>query len=176
MLMRITLLACCLLAGSCTGSSTPSTPTVTTAQIGGVWRGTATTSSVVGGECLASTFASTVGGTSQISTAFTQTGSSVSATLTVTSSGSNLTYSGTVGQSAISMTWSTCSACNLVSARCPTGTAQRDFKIQTGAFNGTVTGNTITGTESESYNVYVAGTSTTVGTMTISNAVTMTRQ
>ena len=42
--------------------------------------------------------------------------------------------------------------------------------------DGTLVGNTISGTETETYNVFVGGTSSAVGTLTVSNSFSVTRQ
>jgi hypothetical protein len=97
----------------------------------------------------------------------TQSGASVNATLTNDATGGNFVYTGTAGQTAVSMTGSTCSACNSIGARCPTGTAVRDLKIQTASVSATVRGLGLVGTETETYNLVVAGTTTPVGTVTV---------
>jgi hypothetical protein len=106
----------------------------------------------------------------------TQAGASVNATLTSDATGGNYTYAGSVGQSAVSLTGSGCSACNTIAARCPSSTATRDIKLQTLSVSGTASGNTITGTESESYNIFVANTTTPVGTVTITSTFMVNRQ
>ena len=162
------------LSAACGSDSAPTAPSI--AQIAGVWRGSVTTASVSGGECLGPTFASQIGGTSQVSAAISQSGASISSTITSITSGSNLVYTGSVGASAVQLTFSTCSACNTIGARCPNSTALRDIKIQSSSINGTVVGNGITGTESELYNVFISGTSTSLGTLTINNSFSLTRQ
>jgi len=59
---------------------------------------------------------------------------------------------------------------------CPNSNALRDVRIQTFAMNGTVAGNSLTGTGSTTYNVFVAGTSTQVGTLSWSDSLSLTRQ
>ena len=161
---------------SCGSDSSPAAPTPTTAQVAGVWRGTSRIASISGGECFATALQTSVGAGSPITVAATQSGSSVSATLTTDADGGNYTYSGTVGQSAVSLTGSACSACNTIGARCPTSTALRDLKIQTASVTGTVSGATLTGSETETYNLFNAGTATAVGTYTVTSSFTLTRQ
>ena len=174
---RLVLIFGAFAIASACGSDSPSAPSQpAVAQVGGVWRGNFTTVSVTGGECFAGVLQSTIGGADAATASLTQTGSSVNATVTVTSTGSNYTYSGAVGQSALTLNGSNCSACNVIGATCPNGIARRDLKIQTLAITGTVIGNTITGTESETYNVFVGGTTSTVGSVVIANSFTLTRQ
>lgn len=174
--MKRFLLLGALLVSACGSDSAPIAPTPTTAQVGGVWRGTARTISASGGDCFATAFQSQIGSSAPITVAFTQSGASVNATLTSDATGGNYTYSGTVGQAAVSLTGSACSACNFSGARCPTGTATRDLRIQTASVSGTVSGASLTGTETELYNLFVAGTATSVGTVTISSTFTLARQ
>jgi hypothetical protein len=108
---------------------------------------------------------------------FTQRDSSVTATLK-TASGSELNYIGSVNQSAVTTTGSraSCSGCDLMSLQCPNSTEMRDVRIQLFALNGTVAGNSFSGTTSATFNVFVAGTSTEVGTVTVSDSLSLTRQ
>jgi hypothetical protein len=48
--------------------------------------------------------------------------------------------------------------------------------LQSSSFNGTVAGSTLTGTSADLFNVVVGGTSSPVGTLTIVNSYTLTRQ
>ena len=170
------LLGLVMFVSAC-GGDTPAAPTAPViAQIAGVWRGTGTTASVAGGECFAAAFQATVGSQGPITVAITQAGSTVNATLTSDSNGNNYVYSGAVGQSAVSLTGSSCSACNLIGARCPTGTAVRDIKLQTLSVTGTVNGTSLTGTQSETFNIFSAGTSSAVGTLTLVSSFALTRQ
>lgn len=174
MFRRLILGALALASVAC-GSDSPTAPTPP-AQLAGVWRGTLTETSVTGGECLGPLFLAGVGASAPVSVAFTQSGGNVSAIATLTNTGGNYTYTGSVGQSALTMNGSTCSICNVVGAACPGSTARRDLKIQTFALNGTVTGNTLTGTDSETYNVVPAGGTTPVGALTFNYSFTLTRQ
>ena len=117
-----------------------------------------------------------MGGRGPITVAITQAASAVNATLTVDGTGGNYVYAGSVGESAVSLTGSSCSACNAIGAHCPTGTAVRDIKLQTLSVTGTVSGSVLTGSQTETYNVFAQGTSTGVGTLTLVNAFTLTRQ
>ena len=173
---RVLILVAIVAVSACGSDSSSVAPTPTIAQIAGVWRGTARTASTSGGECFAATFASTVGGSGPITVAVSQSGASVGATVTSDANGGNYTYSGSVGQSAISLTGSSCSACNFIGAHCPSSTATRDIKLQTLSVSGTVSGSVMTGTQSETYNVFVAGTTTAVGTLVLSSTFTVTRQ
>ena len=58
----------------------------------------------------------------------------------------------------------------------PGSTATRDLKIQTVAATGTVSGNTMTGTNTELDNVFVGGGTMPVTTLTFTYSFTLTRQ
>lgn len=98
-----------------------------------------------------------------------QTGSSLTATFTSNTDGSSNAYQGTAGASSIALNETSCSACNIVGATCSTG-ARRDFRLQTGGISATVSGNSATGTGAETYNIFVAGTNTTVGVLVINSS------
>lgn len=168
--LMIVVAAC----GSDSSSSTAPSAS-STAQVAGVWRGTFTQASVSGGECLGPIFLAGNGSVAQVSVAFQQSASTISAIATATASGSTISMGGSVGQSAVTMNWTACSSCAISGIRC-SSTIARDIRMQTASFNGTVTGSTMTGTETETYNVTAAGTTAAVAIMTISNNVALTRQ
>jgi len=170
---RVTILvfAVVLASGACTGSS-PAAPSV--AQLGGVWNGTATLSSVSGGECVGAAIQAAVGSTIGYTVAITQTGSSMSATVTSKSSGASCSYTGTAGSNSFSFNATSCQAANAYGLQCSSG-AMRDALLVADAFSGTVAGNTANGTEAETYNVVVSGTSSGVASLTLNSNFTMTR-
>jgi hypothetical protein len=173
-LAMFVLAASCISA--CAGDS-PAAPSLgQAAQVAGVWRGTATTASVSGGECFASVFQTFVGGSGAVSMTLTQNGTNVTATVPGSDGTSTNTYTGTVGASALTLNSTTCATCDAIGAPCPTGGAVRDVKLQSSNITGTVNGNTLSGTETETYNVLVAGTTTSVGTLSISDTFSLTRQ
>jgi len=158
------------------GSDSPAAPSPPPiAQIAGVWRGTVRTTSVTGGECVGSILQSAVGGTDSFSAAVTQSGPSITAAITALSNGGVTNYTGTVGSSAVQLSWTTCTSCNVFAIRC-SATATRDMRLVNSAITGTVSGNTITGNEVDTYNVLVSSTGAGVGAMTINSAFSATRQ
>lgn len=157
------------------GDSSPTSPSSSqVAQVGGVWNVTTTYTSVTGGECLAPALQTAIGTTDRGTMQITQSGSSLTATFTSNSSGGSSSYQGTAGASSIALNALSCTACNLIGATCSNG-ARRDFRLQTGGVNATVRGNTATGTGAETYNVFVAGTNTTVGTLIINSSFSATK-
>jgi hypothetical protein len=177
MLSRLLLcIVVCVLCLAC-GSSSPAAPSAPViAQVAGVWRGTATTLSTAGGECFAATFAAFVNGTAPVTASITQSGGTVGVTVTDVTSGGSCVYTGSVGQSAIQLTWQSCTASNLLGARCPSGIGTRDILLQTSSVNATAVGTSLSGTEADTYNVVNSTTKAGVGTLNIQTSFTMTRQ
>lgn len=163
-------------ACSACGGNSPTTPTVpAVAQVAGVWKGTATTTSTVGGECFAATFLSTIGGSGAITFAVTQNASAVTAIVTSAGSGGTCTYAGAAGASGMLVTVQSCSASDTIGARCPNG-ALRDIRLVAGNATATVGGSSMTGTDTTTYNVLVSGSGTPVGSLTIINTFNATKQ
>jgi hypothetical protein len=169
--MLVLALSC---VSACAGNS-PAGPSLgQAAQVGGSWSGTATTASVSGGECFAGLLQTAVGGSGPIVMTLTQNGSSVSATIGGGDSATTYTYAGSVGSSALTLS-GTCSGCDGVGVQCPTG-ALRDLKLQSSNLTATVNGNTMSGSEVETYNVLVSGTTTSVGAISITDTFSLTHQ
>jgi hypothetical protein len=131
--------------------------------------------SVSGGECLGSLFQSGVGSTDAISAAVTQSGANLTVAVTTLSNGGVVNYTGTAGASAIQLSWTTCTSCNLLAIRCANGVT-RDLRLLNSTITGTASGNTITGSEAETFNVVSSNTGAGVGAMTLNSSFTMTRQ
>lgn len=150
-----------------------------TVDVTGVWIGDFAAKSVSGGECLADTLAANLRPlptATAVSIAFTQAGSLVDATTTKTTSGATYSYSGTVSDSIMSVTGTSCSGCNMIGLLCPDGSGTRDLRLRSATVSANVSseGTTFTtasmvGTDSETYDVLIGGTSTQVGIVTFSN-------
>jgi hypothetical protein len=172
---RLTMLVLALSCVSACAGDSPAGPSINqTAQVAGLWRGTATTASVSGGECFASVLQGAVGGSGAIAMTLTQNGSAVSATLPSSDSTTSYTYSGKVESNTLTLT-GTCSGCDGIGVACPTG-AMRDLKLQSSNITATVNGNTLSGSEVEIYNVLVSQTTTSVGTLSVTDTFSLTRQ
>jgi hypothetical protein len=173
-LKRALLLVLAFAAASC-GSSSDATTAPSIAQLAGVWRGTTRVSTVTGGECFASSMQLFVGSTRTASAAVTQTGSTLNVTITDPDRGYSCVYTGTAGASAIQLTATSCSAFDSIGAPCATG-ALRDLRLQTSIINATVSGTSMTGTEVDTSSVNVSGTTSPVGTLTITSDFAVTKQ
>lgn len=169
-----------VVAASCAacGSDSPAAPAApATANVAGVWRANAVVTTVTGGECVGATLIGLgfIGATSTSNAAINQNGSNLSVGVTALSNGATCNYTGSVGASALTLTWVNCSAANLIAIRCSNGSV-RDALLQNSGISGNVSGNTLFGTEADSYNVVVSGTNIPVGVMVVNSSFNATRQ
>ena len=141
----------------------------------GIWDLEETTTSITGGECFASLFQSVVGSTARSVLQITQGGTSLTVRATDSSTGASCDYTGTASAAAFALNVTSCTASDLIGAVCPNG-ARRDIKLQTGGYNGSVNGTTASGTGAETFNVFVSGTSTPVGTLIVNSRFTASRR
>ncbi len=129
-----------------------------TNSIAGVWLGTATLQSLSpASHPIAQTMAPAIGVPSNISIAVTQNGSDIDIRLTSTGTGIYTDYSGTMGASSFTAQWTYSSAAVVTEIQCA-DTVLRDMHLQTDNLTGTVSGNTITGTNSSAYNCVLSAT------------------
>jgi len=164
MFHRIVLIVLVCLIAAC-GSSSPAAPSI--AQVGGVWTGNVTQTGATSttGECLAF-FQQSNGGSDRYTVSITQTGSDLTATASSQSSGQSCNYTGTAGATTVSLN---ATACNPVGYAVVCNGLARDVVINARSVTGTVSGNTISGTTGETWNVVVHNTSTPVGIVTVNN-------
>lgn len=174
---RLLLLALLVALPGCGGDNSPSSPSAAPpppVNVQGLWTGISTLTSASGGECLAQVLAAQVGTTSPLTVQITQSGSSLTAVVTDSQTGHYTNYSGTAGSSSISLAWTYASAAILQNVRCPNGQL-RDMRLNTDTITANVDGNRGTGTSGETWNIYVAGTQTSVGVFNGTASFTMTR-
>jgi hypothetical protein len=171
---RRVVLTLALLVAGCGGSSSPTSPTPQVVQVAGLRRITETLTSVSGGECFASTFQGLVGTSGEATLQVTQSGSSLQARATDNATGASCDYVGTAGAASFALNTSACTASDVIGAACANG-ARRDIRLQTGGYNGSISGGTATGTGAQTYNIVVSGTSSPVGTLTLTSRFTATR-
>jgi hypothetical protein len=154
---------CCVLvlcaALSCGGAS-PTSPAV--AQVAGTWTGTVTLTGVAGGECIGPLYQEFVGQSGEFEITIAQTGDSLASTVPV-----GCSYIGTAGPSSFTLNSTTC--VNPVQRDLPcqitAGGGNRDLAIVDQAMTGTIDGNKMSMTITETDNVSVAGTNSSVGTL-----------
>ena len=171
---RLPSLLVVLVLLGCGGGDSPSTPTPSIVNAAGLWTGTSRLDTVSGGDCVGATMAAMVGTTGNITVQITQNGSALTAVSTATATGDTTNYSGTAGASSISLDWTQMSAGIITGFRCSNG-ERRDMEVRTNAVTATISGNTQTGTQAESWNIKVNGTGQAVGILFLNSSFTLRR-
>jgi hypothetical protein len=149
-----------------TPTPTP-TPTPIVAQAAGVWTGVNQSTSVDGGECVGVALTAMAESGTAFSLDVAQSGSALTAVSTAPISGLLTNYSGTAGAGKISLT-AAYSVEWLRGFACLNG-LRRDVQSVSDTINMTVNDNTGVVTAAQTYNVFVAGTTTSVGTMAVTS-------
>lgn len=155
-----TLILVCMLAAACgDGSSTVVGPTPpTTADVGGAWRGTAVVTRVDGGGCVGNGLAAQIGagdGT-PLETAIDQTDTRLAVTITNGVNQERCTYEGTISSDSITASMTSCTPRVLaIGPACAPAGDLREWTKETLSvqFSGTVDGDVLTGTASETARV-----------------------
>jgi hypothetical protein len=157
------------LIGAACGSS-PTSPRATV-SVGGTWSGTATLIAASGGECQGSDFAAAAGASFAVDPfSISQVGDNITMRLPLIFSAVDCGYSGSTTAAGFSLTAANCGI--YPSRRCgefPGDGRVRDVSFATATFSGSITGDTMSATAVETWNVYVAGTQTSVGSLTITS-------
>lgn len=167
------VVAACVLS-ACGSSDSPTGPSY--AQAGGVWSASVRLVAASGGDCVGPTIAAvSLGAVTNYTMQITQSGSTLTAVVTDTSTGVRTNFTGTAGTSTIVMNGTFSSGAIISGFPCLSG-VRRDLNLTNVTFTGNINGNTGNGTEAESYNVFIAGTSAGVGIMILNGNFTMTRQ
>jgi len=157
----------------CGHDTNPSTPTDLVPEVSGNWTGTATLTSVSDGECVGPLLQPTVGASAGVTLTIQQTGASLTGTLLSQSTQLTCSYSGSVSGSAVTLALTSCQANAVLGLHC--GAGGRDIVLVASGITATVAGNALTGTQSDSWNVLVAGTSNSVGTLKSNEALSLTK-
>ena len=154
------LVLACMLGAACgDGSSTVVGPTPpTTADVGGAWRGTGVVTSVDGGGCVGDVLAAQIGagdGT-PLEAAIDQTGTRLAVTITNGVNQERCAYEGTIAGDSITASMTSCTP--RVLALGPACARERDLRewmkeTLSVLFSGTVAGDVLTGTASETARV-----------------------
>ncbi len=159
--------------GDSTSPTTPSTPTI--AQVAGDWTGTTTLTSVIGGECVGTVFQTMLGLPFPFTAAVTQTGSTLSATVTLDITATTCSYSGTAGSNTVTLNVTSCEVGGSFRRLPCAGGVVRDMQLIGGSITGTVSGNTVSGTLAEMWNIFVGPTSVSVEPLTLNSTFSISR-
>jgi hypothetical protein len=161
-------------AVACGDGKSTTAPTPTIVNVAGLWTATLRMTSVSGGECVGPSWGYLVGQQDTYTLQVTQNGSALTARATSTSEGVSTDFSGTAGTNTISLNATVSPDAWIYGATCTSG-EKRDVQMTAGTINGTINGNTGSGTYVETYNVFLAGTRNAVGVLTFTGSFTMTR-
>ena len=149
-----------MLAAACgDGSSTVVGPTpATPADVGGAWRGTAVVTSVDGGGCVGNVLAAQIGGGdgTPLEAAIGQTDTRLAFTITIGVTQERCTYEGTISGDSITASMTSCTPRVLaIGPACAPAGDLREWMRETLSvrFSGTVDGDVLTGTASETARV-----------------------
>ena len=176
MTTRVLLLIATLVGSVSCGKNSPTGPSAPSfVQIAGLWSYSARLATVAGGECVGPLLQATIGAVEAGTMSVTQSGGTLSARATNSSSGLTCDYNGTAGASSVTLNWTRCDVGIITGATCPNG-ARRDLEMISRSITATVTGNSASGTSSETWNVFIAGTRTGVGVLTLSGPFNGNRQ
>lgn len=166
MVRSLFVLLLSLLVSSC-GSSSPSSPS-TAPRVSGAWIGNSTLTSVSGGECVGTTLAGAIGSRDIFSARIQQTDSDLAASLTYQGNLTSCVYKGSTSNQAISLTLASCPDGKVERFVCSNGDVRRleivDSRVS--AQNDNRTG---TGTDTTTLNVYMPGSTTPLGTVTVTS-------
>lgn len=169
-MLRRLMLCSVFCLSACSGKDTPTAPA--TAQVAGLWSGTITQTGATGGECLA-LFQLGNGGTAGITLAITQNGTALTGTATSSGSGGTCTFNGTAGSTNLSLNVTSCQPAGY-SVTC--NGQLRDVYLAARSVTATISGNTLTGSAGDTWNVFARGTTTNgLGIVTVTNSLTLTR-
>jgi hypothetical protein len=150
-----------------TPAPTP-TPKLIVAQAAGVWTGVNVDMSVAGGECVGVALTAMVDPNAAFTLDVAQSGSALTAVSTAAISGLPTNYSGTAGVGTVSLT--AAYAVEWVRGFSCLNGLRRDVQSVSDTINMTVSDDSGIVTAAQTYNVFVAGTTTGVGTMTITSS------
>ena len=155
-----------LFVSSC-GSSSPSSPSETP-RVSGAWIGNSTLTSVSGGECAGSTLAAAIGSRDMFSARIQQTDNDLAASLTYEGNRTSCVYRGNTNNQSVNLTMSSCPDGQIETFVCSNGDVRRleivDSRVS--VQNDNRTGR---GTDTTTLNVYAAGSTTPLSTLTVTS-------
>lgn len=148
------------------------------AQMAGTWTGTITLASAAGGDCLALLFGETVGVPfSVFPFPITQSNRVIDATIPLSFTGNDCLYSGTVDGDTFLL--NATASCGMIRSPqfCRNGDERvpRDVKFVGATISGRVQGNTASTTAIEKWDVFLPGTTASVGMLTLTSSLKLNR-
>jgi hypothetical protein len=135
--------------------------------VSGVWIGNSTLTSASGGECVGTTLQRAVGSRDIFSARVEQNGSSLAASLTYQGNRTSCLYRGSTSNEAVSLNLSSCTEGRVETFFCASG-AVRQLEIVGTRVSAQNSGNTGTGSDTMTMNVFAPGNATPIGVLTVS--------
>lgn len=167
-------LALLILLGAAGCGDSPSAPAPQPVQAAGVWRGNLRVTGAAGEPCVGAAFQSAAGVSFDYTLTVQQSGASVTATSRSVATGIVCQLTGTAGTSSILLNQSTCNATEPRFFSCET--IFRDARPAALTLNVDISGNSASGGYVETYNVFVSGTTTNLGTASLNAQLSLIRQ
>jgi hypothetical protein len=167
-------LALLILLGTVGCGDSPSAPAPQPVQAAGVWRGNLRVTSGTGEPCVGAAFQSAAGVAFDYTLTVQQSGATLTGTSRSVATGIVCQLTGTAGTSGFVLTQSTCDAPEPRFFSCDT--IFRDARPSTLTVNADISGNLASGNYVETYNVFVSGTTTSLGTASLNAQLSLTRQ
>lgn len=166
MVRSLFVLLLSLFVSSC-GSSSPSSPSAAP-RVSGAWIGNATLTSVSGGECVGTTLAAAIGGRDIFSARIQQTDNELAASLTYEGNRTSCVYKGSTSSQSVSLNLVSCPDGRIETFVCSSGDVRR-LEIVDSHVSVQNDNRTGTGTDTTTLNVYAPGSTTPLGTVTVTS-------
>ena len=145
-------------------------------QVAGLWRGDFRVTGGSGEPCVGAAFQSAVGISFPYTLTVQQSGEGLTATSTSPATGTTCQLAGTAGTSSIALKLTSCSSAAQPRFFSCVPDVFRESLVSALTVNGTIAGSSLSGTYAETHNVFVSGTSTGVGTATLTAQLALTKQ
>ena len=169
--LLLVVLPGCSGGGGDGGGGGPTEPSI--AQMGGVWSGVSTLQASTGCGCVTSLFNQFIGLQQNYTDQINQSGTSISGITTDNATGIWCEYTGTVGSASFAVNSSRC-AVDTFLVQCDNGNQRWLLPLAKSA-EGTVTGNSATGTAAETYQCLNSQNGAPTGTLTLRSSFTQTK-
>jgi hypothetical protein len=157
-------LACGIFVTAC-ASPPPTAPSAS--QVAGAWIANATLLSASGGDCVGADLSQASGRRDQMLIALSGE-SAINATITAQGNGTSCAYAGSNAGGSLNLTMTTCQQSRVLNVLCSSG-ARRDLQLTGGSVQASLDSRTGTGAglETTAWNVFVAGSTQSVGLLSV---------
>jgi hypothetical protein len=159
------LLLGALLACACGESSSPSGPS--SERVSGVWMGHITLRAASGGECVGESLQPALGSRDIFAAHIQQSSETLTATVGYQGNQTSCALTGRVNGTTVTLGLQSCEADRVRSFRCGNG-AERDLQLVGETMTAGTASGTGSGTSTSTWRVFARGTTTSVGTLTLS--------